>query len=47
MTDHRPTRQVFRQFQYLTLPLHVSDDYMNRALRKALSPALDEDGEDD
>jgi site-specific recombinase XerD len=25
---------------------HVSDDYMNRALRKALSPALDEDGED-
>jgi integrase/recombinase XerC len=26
---------------------HVSDDYMNRALRKALSPALDKDREDD
>ncbi len=26
---------------------HVSDDYMNRALRKALSTVLDEDGEDD
>jgi site-specific recombinase XerD len=26
---------------------HGSDDYMNRALRKALSPALDKDGEND
>jgi integrase/recombinase XerC len=25
---------------------HVSDDFMNRALRRALSPALDEDGPD-
>jgi len=44
MTDHRPTRQVFRQFQYLTLPLLVSDDFMIRALRKALAPALDDTG---
>jgi hypothetical protein len=47
MTDHHPSRQAFQQFQYLTVPLHVSDDYMNRALRKALPTVLDEDGEDD
>jgi hypothetical protein len=33
-------KQAFRQFQYLTVPLHVSDDYMNTVLRKALGPAL-------
>jgi len=32
--------RAFRQFQYPTVPLHVSDDYMNTALMKALSPAL-------
>jgi hypothetical protein len=34
-------RHSFRQFQYPTVPLHVSDDYMNTMLRKALAPALD------
>ena len=33
-------KQAFRQFQYLTVPLHVSGDFMNTALRKALAPAL-------
>jgi hypothetical protein len=33
--------QVFGQFEYLTSPLHVSDDFMNTVLRKALAPALD------
>jgi hypothetical protein len=32
---------LFRQFQYLTVPLHVSDDFMNTALRKALAPAFE------
>jgi len=27
--------------QYLTPPEHVSDDFMNTMLRKALAPALD------
>lgn len=31
MTNHRPTRQAFRQFQYLTLPLHVRDDHIEQA----------------
>jgi len=34
-------KQAFRQFQYPTVPLHVSDDYMNTMLRKALGPALE------
>jgi hypothetical protein len=37
MTDHRPTRQVFRQFQYLTLPLTVGADHANRMLRRVLA----------
>ena len=32
--------KLFGQFQYPTVPLHVSDDYMNNALRQALSPAF-------
>ena len=32
--------QAFGQFQYPTSPLHVSDDFMNTMLRKALAPAL-------
>jgi hypothetical protein len=28
--------------EYLTVPLHVSGDFMNTALRKALGPALRE-----
>ena len=39
MTDHRPTRQAFRQFQYPTLPLKVGSDYMQNALARALRPA--------
>ena len=31
MTDHRPTRQAFRQFQYLTLPLHVHRTHIEDA----------------
>lgn len=33
--------EAFRQFQYPTVPLHVSDDFMNTALRKAITPALE------
>ena len=33
--------EAFGQFQYPTVPLHVSSDLMNTALRKAISPALD------
>jgi len=33
--------QALGQFQYPTVPLHVSGDFMNTALRKALAPALD------
>jgi hypothetical protein len=33
--------QVFRQFQYPTSPEHVSDAFMNSALRAALAPAFD------
>jgi hypothetical protein len=40
MTDHRPTRQVFRQFQYLTLPLTVGADHANRMLRRVLERAF-------
>ncbi len=43
MTPHDPiARQAFRQFQYPTLPLHVSGDFMNTALRQALSPAFNQ-----
>ena len=45
MTDHRPTRQVFRQFQYLTLPLTVGADHVNRAMRAALERAFRDDQE--
>lgn len=31
MTDHNPTGQAFQQFEYLTLPLHVRSDYVERA----------------
>jgi hypothetical protein len=36
-----PRAGEFSGFQYPTLPLHVSDDFMNTMLRKALAPALD------
>jgi hypothetical protein len=42
-----PPTEQFGQFQYLTVPLHVSDDFMNTALRKALAPALDPDPPED
>ena len=29
-------KQAFRQFQYPTVPLGVSDDYRNRLLRRSL-----------
>ena len=45
MTDHRPTRQVFRQFQYLTVPLTVGADHTNRALRAVLDRAFGEQGD--
>lgn len=45
MTDHRPTRQAFRQFQYLTLPLTVGADHVNRAMRAALDRAFAQDEE--
>jgi hypothetical protein len=32
--------QAFGQFQHPTSPLHVSDDFMNTALSKALAPAF-------
>jgi len=35
-----PQARVFSGFQYPTPPLHVSGDFMNTALRKALAPAL-------
>jgi len=38
-------KQAFRQFQYPTVPLHVSDDFMSTALRKALAPAFEEPGQ--
>jgi hypothetical protein len=34
------TPHPFGQFQYPTAPLHVSDDFMNTMLHKALAPAL-------
>jgi hypothetical protein len=40
------TTWAFGQFQYPTVPLHVSGDFMNTALRKALSPALDQPAHD-
>jgi len=33
-------KQAFRHFQYPTVPLGVSDDFMNTMLRGALTPAL-------
>ena len=33
--------KVFRQLENLTPPEHVSGDFMNTALRKAIGPALD------
>ena len=35
MTDHRPTRQAFRQFQYLTLPLHLSNEWLSGEYQRA------------
>jgi hypothetical protein len=35
MTDHHPSRQAFRQFQYLTLPLHVPAEHIEQAWRRA------------
>jgi hypothetical protein len=35
----------FGQFQYPSVPLHVSGDFMNTALRKALTPAFDRPGD--
>ncbi len=32
--------EAFGQFQYPTVPLHVSGDFMNTALRRAFGPAL-------
>lgn len=34
--EHTTIGQAFRQFQYLTVPLHVSSDYKNTVLRKVL-----------
>jgi hypothetical protein len=31
MTDHDFAKQAFRQFQYLTLPLHVREDHVEQA----------------
>ena len=44
MSNRNPVRGAFRQFQYPTAPLHVSDDFMNTMLAKALSPALEATG---
>jgi len=35
MTDHHPSRQAFRQFQYLTLPLHLSNDWLADEYQRA------------
>ena len=38
MTDHRPTRQAFRQFQYPTLPLHADMSHKERAIARVTPP---------
>jgi hypothetical protein len=40
MTDHKPTVEAFRQFQYPTAPLKVGSDHMNKMLRSALDRAF-------
>jgi hypothetical protein len=38
--------RAFGQLEYPTPPLHVSDDFMNTALSKALAPAFAEPDEE-
>jgi hypothetical protein len=41
LASHQSRRTPpFGQFQYPTVPLHVSDDFMNTALSRALAPAF-------
>ncbi len=35
-----PMTDPFGRFRYPTVPLHVSDDFMNTALGRALAPAF-------
>jgi hypothetical protein len=39
------TKQAFRHFQYPTVPLGVSGDFMNTMMRKALDRAFATDEE--
>ena len=40
MSDRDPTGEAFRQFQYPTLPLAVSDEWKNQVLAQALAKGL-------
>ena len=37
MSNRNPTGEAFRQFQYPTPPLAVSDEWKNRVLKAALA----------